>query len=546
MIKSIIFLFLLLVWTNMQILQAQSIEINPANADAFISGKGSSSSNQVFGKLSKIGLSKFIIEGKSFTDNEFIYGINGSSQIDLVGDPFGDINSYSSRNGINFKHGTTTRWFMGDNLETDFFSTYEDAFIINHFIPNGPFTKVLTPFKIRAGNEMLVDISNLRIGSDATNFDNGFLIKRGLFSEVILNNQSSSPINFQIFNTTRLTLLPEGNFGIGTANPQRKLDVAGTARISQTLEVNGNSTFSGTATIGGNTSLGQNLNVAGTGTISGNTTLSQNLEVVGSSLFNSSVVVNTQVKANSILIGTGTNVFSTTTKLHIRNGLSGSTTNSSAHLVRIENNDDAFLTFAVPANKKAGIQFLKPGSSPDQQFVGSIRLTENNNFDFRLGENLNRMRLTSDGSLTIGMSVGGSGCLKNGNGTVLAGTCASDSSYKKDIISFEPLLNDFVRLNPVNFNWRVTDFPEKDFGIEQSYGFIAQEVEKIFPELVQTDENGFKAVNYSKLNIMSIQAIKELRAENEELQEQLQLQKRTLNTQESRLVAIENLLGIKN
>jgi hypothetical protein len=79
------------------------------------------------------------------------------------------------------------------------------------------------------------------------------------------------------------------------------------------------------------------------------------------------------------------------------------------------------------------------------------------------------------------------------------------------------LLSEFVKLNPVHFDWKVDEFPDQGFGNEQSYGFIAQEIEKVFPDLVITDKNGFKAVNYTKLNIMTIQAVKELKAENDQL-----------------------------
>ena len=42
-------------------------------------------------------------------------------------------------------------------------------------------------------------------------------------------------------------------------------------------------------------------------------------------------------------------------------------------------------------------------------------------------------------------------------------------------------------------------------------------MEKIFPELVVTDKDGYKSVDYSKLTPILVEAIKELRAENEKL-----------------------------
>ena len=50
-------------------------------------------------------------------------------------------------------------------------------------------------------------------------------------------------------------------------------------------------------------------------------------------------------------------------------------------------------------------------------------------------------------------------------------------------------------------------------------GLIAQEVEKIYPELVLTDVDGYKSVDYSKLTPILVEAIKELKAENDKLKE---------------------------
>jgi hypothetical protein len=50
---------------------------------------------------------------------------------------------------------------------------------------------------------------------------------------------------------------------------------------------------------------------------------------------------------------------------------------------------------------------------------------------------------------------------------------------------------------------------------------IAQEVEKVFPEIVTTRDNGYKAVKYEKLTAVLIEAIKELSNEVKELKKQI-------------------------
>jgi hypothetical protein len=46
---------------------------------------------------------------------------------------------------------------------------------------------------------------------------------------------------------------------------------------------------------------------------------------------------------------------------------------------------------------------------------------------------------------------------------------------------------------------------------------MAQEIEKVLPEVVTTRDNGYKAVKYEKIVVLLIQAIKELQVEIEEL-----------------------------
>ena len=53
-------------------------------------------------------------------------------------------------------------------------------------------------------------------------------------------------------------------------------------------------------------------------------------------------------------------------------------------------------------------------------------------------------------------------------------------------------------------------------------GLIAQEVEELFPELVITDEDGIKSVDYSKMVPVLVEAIKELKSENDDLKARLE------------------------
>ncbi len=66
------------------------------------------------------------------------------------------------------------------------------------------------------------------------------------------------------------------------------------------------------------------------------------------------------------------------------------------------------------------------------------------------------------------------------------------------------------QIRGVNYNW-------KDSG-KYTLGVIAQEVEEAFPELVTTDEDGFKAVNYNGIVGVLVETVKCLQGKVEELE----------------------------
>jgi hypothetical protein len=67
------------------------------------------------------------------------------------------------------------------------------------------------------------------------------------------------------------------------------------------------------------------------------------------------------------------------------------------------------------------------------------------------------------------------------------------------------------------------------FNTERQIGFSAQEVEKLFPEIVKTDANGYKSVDYARLTPVLVEAIKEQQQKIDKLEEQLNEVKALLN-----------------
>ncbi len=150
-----------------------------------------------------------------------------------------------------------------------------------------------------------------------------------------------------------------------------------------------------------------------------------------------------------------------------------------------------------------------------------------------------KMRITKDGYVGIGTA----------NPTValdVAGDIhytgrisdVSDRRLKTDI---HPLSERGAMLDKLEaigtYSFRMKDDPKGEI----EYGVMAQEVEKIFPELVATadDEMGSKSMNYIGLIAPMVEGMKELRAENAALRAQIDLR-------DERLAALENdIKGLK-
>ena len=154
-----------------------------------------------------------------------------------------------------------------------------------------------------------------------------------------------------------------------------------------------------------------------------------------------------------------------------------------------------------------------------------------------VGTNSPADRLHVAGDIRVG--TGTTGCVKDANGTVIAGTCSSDLRLKKDITPFHEVLTRLVKLQPVHFCWRSEEYPDKALGESPSFGLIAQDVEQVIPELVTVGTDGVKLVRYNKLPLLMLQAIKELKAENDTL-------RKNNVAMATRITALERIIKHRN
>ena len=108
---------------------------------------------------------------------------------------------------------------------------------------------------------------------------------------------------------------------------------------------------------------------------------------------------------------------------------------------------------------------------------------------------------------------------KAGTWTVAADVVAygspSDKRLKENIKPIESALDKVMKLEGVTFDWIQKE--DQILDIKEDIGFIAQDVQKVVPELVRENEDGMLSMRHQGVAPILLEAIKELKAEIEEL-----------------------------
>lgn len=107
------------------------------------------------------------------------------------------------------------------------------------------------------------------------------------------------------------------------------------------------------------------------------------------------------------------------------------------------------------------------------------------------------------------------------DGTI--GTCTVSDERLKNIGNPIPnALDKLLAIHGVYYTWK-----EPTLDRRRQIGVSAQAVERVFPELVQTDSTGTKSADYQRLTAPIIEALRELKADNDNLRQRIgQLEKR--------------------
>ena len=141
-----------------------------------------------------------------------------------------------------------------------------------------------------------------------------------------------------------------------------------------------------------------------------------------------------------------------------------------------------------------------------QQFTGSLLISGS-------GAG-NGSSIVTTGSINISGSLGVGTAASGVVGAILATNdvvafASSDERLKENLELIGNAVEKVEAIGGYTYNWIPMEGVHV-YGDMKDVGVIAQEVEKIFPELVSDRENGYKAVKYEKLTAVLIEAVKEL------------------------------------
>jgi hypothetical protein len=100
--------------------------------------------------------------------------------------------------------------------------------------------------------------------------------------------------------------------------------------------------------------------------------------------------------------------------------------------------------------------------------------------------------------------------------------------FKEAIEPIRGALDTVTAMRGISFNWRYGEFPEQSFSPKRQLGLIAQEVEALCPDLVTTDEDGKKSLDYEQIVPLLLEALKE--------------QQKVITSQEDRMRRLEGAL----
>jgi|GEM_PF-1703757 len=202
--------------------------------------------------------------------------------------------------------------------------------------------------------------------------------------------------------------------------------------------------------------------------------------------------------------------------------------------IQIDNNAGGYsvIRFVEGNTQNATIHYFSKSYPTEAVYKGTLNLDGANGIS--LGNYNNPalfVRQTSDTAVGIGITNPLHKLHVNGQVKADNVTTTSDSRYKTNITPIDSSLLKILALKGVYYNWDIAKWPSKNFSDKKQIGLIAQEVEKIIPEVVTTDKEGYKSLSYDKLTAVLINALEDLKMESDSKIDLLKKENDSLKTE---------------
>jgi hypothetical protein len=388
------------------------------------------------------------------------------------------------------------------------YDAVEDEFI---FVHRGNGTNVTSSHFItgpetydNVGNETYLTINRLPKATgkehivDSNITDTGTLITLG--SNTVVNGTLLASGTTLVSGSSQITLA--STTGYGTVINQNLLTTSDVTHNSITAQIRAtNGVVSGSSQIVGSAITTNSITIAGTSTaLGGAITAEQIRTAIGTVVTGSSQITgitNAQLVNSSVTVTAGTGMSGggavalgssvTLTNAGVTSNVAGSGISVSGATGAVT------ITNTGVTSNVAGTGVTVSGAT------GAVTIS--------IGQAVGTASNVQFNSLGIGMAASATAGRIDATNDIVAFS-SSDIRFKENIKPIENALDKISNISGNTYNWKVEN--KAEHGYEgNDVGVIAQEIEEVLPQLVQTRENGYKAVKYDKLVALLIEGIKE-------------------------------------